>query len=459
VNQGLTGALLSVALLLGAPEPGSAQEASRSRGRVPDYDARTRQTEYAGPGRETPDPADLQEIRIGYFGPAEPAHPLGGDLWLAVNLAVEEANEAGGYHGLPFTLVVAWSEDPWGTGVSDLARMAYDDGIWAILGSVDGESTHLAETVVAKARLPLLSFASTDKTVNLANVPWMFASLPQDDRLAPVVARAVVESGRGEGFTIVSTTDHDSHATLIEIRKALNRRGASPLHHLEIAPGEEDLAALIRRLSTDDPGALLIIADPLDSARLVTAVRAAGLDLPIAGGPSFGRRPFLERTGKAAEGVLLPFLCEPESASGTFAATFRRRFDRPADCATAQAYDTARLLMAALREAGLNRPKIRDQIGSLPHWRGAAGSIRWNGLGQNQREVVLATVRNGTIVAVETPGTASEPARASERVPYTSGGGRPVIGGPATGERGTLMSMIRFKRYLKVAIWVIALKK
>jgi branched-chain amino acid transport system substrate-binding protein len=401
VKPGLTGALLAVAVLLGMPTPAWTQESPTTGDHVPDFDARTRQTEYAGPGRETLAPADLQEIRFGYFGPSDPDDALGGDFWLAASLAIEEANEAGGLGGVPFSLVSAWSEQPWGTGVRKLARMAYDDDIWAILGSIDGETTHLAETVVAKARLSLLSFAGTDKTVNLANVPWMFASLPQDDRLAPVVARAVVESGRGEAFTIVSTTDHDSHAALVEIRKALDLQGASPLHHLEIAVGEADLAELIQRLHGGDTKALLIVAGPLDSARLVDAIRAAGIDLPITGGPSFGRRPFLESAGPAAEGVLLPLLCEPEFASGTFGRTFRRRFGRAPDCATAQAYDSTRLLLEATRAAGLNRPRIRDRIQNLPPWGGEAGSIEWNGLGQNQREVLLATVRSGKIVALE----------------------------------------------------------
>jgi ABC-type branched-subunit amino acid transport system substrate-binding protein len=403
---------LTLAILLAPPVAALTawgQESPVPGGRRPDYDTSTRTTEYAGPGREIPAPPDLREVRIGYFGPADPAHTLGGDLWLAVTLAVEQANTAGGIHGLPVTLVPAWSEEPWGTGVSDLARLAYEDRIWAILGSIDGETTHLAETVVAKARLPLLSFAGTDKTVNLANVPWIFAGLPQDDRLAPVVARAVLESSGGEPFTIVSTTDHDSHATIVEIGKVLDRQGAAPLYHHEISPGEEALADVVGRLPAGGPAALLVVAGPLDSARLVRAVREAGLDLPITGGPSFGRRPFLEGAGPAAEGVLLPLLCDPGHADGSFARVFRQRTGHTPDCSTAQAYDTARLLLEAARAAGLNRARIRDRIAGLSAWTGTAGDIRWNGLGQNQRAVLLATVQDGKVIALGRSGEGRSP--------------------------------------------------
>jgi len=133
-------------------------------------DLRTRQTDYAGPGREKCSPSDVKEVLIGYFGPGTPSDPRGGDMWSAACLAVEQANRSGGYNGLPFRLVAGWSDNPWGSGITEVTRMAYVHKVWAIIGGIDGPSTHLAEQVVAKARLTLLSSASTDKTVNLANV-------------------------------------------------------------------------------------------------------------------------------------------------------------------------------------------------------------------------------------------------------------------------------------------------
>ena len=108
-------------------------------------------------------------------------------MWCAACLAIEEANQAGGYEGLPFRLVPGWSGNPWGSGITAVTRMVYSQKVWAVIGGIDGPSTHLAEQVVAKARLPLLSPGSTDKTVNLANVPWMFSCVPDDHLLAPVL--------------------------------------------------------------------------------------------------------------------------------------------------------------------------------------------------------------------------------------------------------------------------------
>ncbi|MHC4741697.1 MAG: hypothetical protein ACYS8Z_07290, partial [Planctomycetota bacterium] len=44
---------------------------------------------------QRPEP-DVEEVLIGYFGPTDPCHVRGGDMWRAACLAVEEANRAGG---------------------------------------------------------------------------------------------------------------------------------------------------------------------------------------------------------------------------------------------------------------------------------------------------------------------------------------------------------------------------
>ncbi|MCP5117243.1 MAG: ABC transporter substrate-binding protein, partial [bacterium] len=114
------------------------------------------------------------------FGPSDPEHPLGGQMWQAAQLALELENDAGGYRGKPFRLIPAWSKDPWGTGTAELARLVYRHHVRAIVGGIDGSSTHLAEQLVAKARLSLVSPVSTDRTANLANVPWIFSLAPGD---------------------------------------------------------------------------------------------------------------------------------------------------------------------------------------------------------------------------------------------------------------------------------------
>lgn len=372
-------------------EPGGAQR--------PYFEARDLPREYAGPGRDDALPDDLDEIRIGWFGPDDPDHPASGDLWLAASLAIKEANGAGGYRGAPYRLLSGWSDSPWGSGAAALARMIYADGVWGIVGSIDGASTHLAEQLVAKARLVLINPASTDVTINLANVAWMFSLPAADDRQADLLARTLTESSDGDRLTLVSATDHDSRAATAELKKALARHGGAPLYHFEIEPGAAPFERLLEHVGASRPSTIVVVAAPAETARLVTELRRSITGGRIAGGPAMGRRLFLEQAGAAAEGVLFPSPCDPAALAGAFAHAYLSRFGRHPDCAALQTYDATRLLIAAIETAGPNRALIRDAVEALSPWSGKSGEVRWNRFGQNERMVFLATIAKGRIVA------------------------------------------------------------
>jgi len=354
--------------------------------------------EYVGPGREEPPPEGLQEVRLGYFGPNRPDDPEGGAAWQAAQLAIEEANAAGGYRGLPFRLVAAWSENPWGSGVAGVARLVYDEGVWAIVGGIDGPSTHLVEQVVAKARLTLISPGSTDESVNLTSVPWMLSCLAPDSRLAEPLAAALLEAAAGGPFVLISATDHDSHATMLQVRSTLSRRHvAAPSLDLELEAGSPDVAGLIDEALREAPHAVLVVAGASDAARLVRGLRQryAG---PIIGGPKLGRQRFLAGAGEAAEGLELPRLFEASDEWERFARSFDERFGRRPDYLAGRTYDAVALLVEAIRHGGLNRARILDAARALVPWSGVTGPIDWDPQGRNRGAVPLGVVRSGRLL-------------------------------------------------------------
>jgi branched-chain amino acid transport system substrate-binding protein len=332
---------------------------------------------YDGPGRNEPAPAGLTEIRIGFFGPSDPSHPEGGTIWQGASRAVEEANRAGGYRGLPFRLVSRWSDNPWRAGASHVVHLAYEDQVWAIVGGIDGPTTHLAEQVIVKARLALVSPASTDRSVNLAGVPWMFSCMPGDDLLAGALVRAL--SGERE-LTLISATDHDSRVFSAELRKAMGTHGLTPAYHVEFDPGKGAGEAATRARNAP---AVALVAGASDSARFLRALRASGFAGRIYAGPWVARLGALD----AAEGVIFPFALEspPEGFP---------------DYAAAYAYDATNLVIAAVRKAGLNRVAIYDAIRGFSPYSGATGAIRFDALGRNPRPVRLATVESGRLVTL-----------------------------------------------------------
>jgi ABC-type branched-subunit amino acid transport system substrate-binding protein len=356
------------------------------------FNARKHQTNYSGPGREEPPPANIKEVLIGYFGPNSPSDPEYGDMWSAAYMAIEQANQAGGYKGLPFKLVSGWSENPWGTGISKVVRMAYIDKVWAVIGGIDGPSTHLAEQVAVKARLAVLSPASTDKTVNLANVPWIFSCLPGDHIQAPVLANSITMYIGKKSFLIVSATDHDSHLFTVELIKSLTKRQLVPAYHLEFNPNKINIEELSEKIIDINAHALVLIADSYNSAQITQNIREKNFGGLIFGGPCMGRQSFLDKIGEQTNNLIFPLLYTPGKKPNSFEKKFARRFGHYPDYLAAHTYDAVNLLITAIRQAGLNRALIRDRIKSLSPWKGVTGNITWDPLGSNSRSIRLGTI-------------------------------------------------------------------
>ena len=363
-----------VLLLLGAiAVRGQTNQPQLRPGDDPYHDFRQQAPLDSGSESDETIPDNLEEIAVGWFGPSDPSHQEHGDLWAAASLAIDQANRSDGWNGLPFRLVPRWSVNLWSTGASQVARMAYEDQVWAILGSVDGSATHLAEQVVAKARLPLVSPVATDESINLAGVPWMFSVVPGDHLWAPVLAKALAaENG---AFALLTMTDHDSRLAADALTEALATLDRGPAMRLDLAPGAIPTEEQLERLDLHESAALLLIAGPEDGARLLCAVRASGFEKPIFATPQAARRRGLELAGSAADGVRVPaLLASGDTAERKmFEQAFREATGSAPDWAALHTYDATRFLAEAIRLAGPSRARIREALLELSPWQGITG--------------------------------------------------------------------------------------
>lgn len=153
---------------------------------TPYYENYTKLVEYNGGARDVPTvkPEEIDEVRIGFLGPVEnhPDEALGRMMLAGSQLAIDEWNAAGGYGGKPFKLMVHNDQAVWGASSNEIVKMTYDDKVWAMLGSISGDSTHIGLRVSLKTEVPIVNSAATDPTIPETIIPWFLSTL-QDDRV------------------------------------------------------------------------------------------------------------------------------------------------------------------------------------------------------------------------------------------------------------------------------------
>ena len=368
------------------------------------HDTQTRQTgeptqlpsvlatpvDFAGWRGEARDAARLNEIRIGLFAPDDSTHPVSGPMFKAAHLAIDQVNASGGFEGRPFRLVSRWDHDPWRGGSKQMIKLVYEDSVWAVIGSVDGSATHIAEQVVTKAWLPLISPVSADPTLTHIRIPWMFRLPPDDEKQAAVLVHDGIQAASLKDVGLVTSTDHDGRIFAAEMLVRMQGGGVPPVFHLEVPLPTIDITHLARRISSFAPDALVLRLPPTAVLAMLDQLEHAGFRAPLLIPWIPGLSP-TDLRGRYSGDIwyVQPFSQAGNPAYVAFARMYRDQYHTEPSPSAAYTYDAIHLLVRALRNSGLNRADLRDAIAGMDGFRGVTGTVSWDNAGGNQAQPVL----------------------------------------------------------------------
>jgi branched-chain amino acid transport system substrate-binding protein len=374
---------------------------------------------YSGAGRDIPDPKDLTEIRIGFFGPVapNPESVFGQRMLHGAQLAVEEANARGGYGGKPFKLMqhndydnwqanTVFGEDRptdpaiWGSASNEAVKMIYDDKDWAIFGSISSESTHIALRVALRAEIPIVNSASTDPTIPETYIPWFFTDL-QDDRVQCLtLARRIFTELGLKRVAILRINSRYGRFGVIKLRDASRRLGHPIVIEQKYMPGDMDFSKQLKVIASSRADSIVLWADEPQTAAILKQMRAAGMKQRVFGAYRTLGPQLLAEAGPAAEGFEAVFPYDPtrnDSRWISFNQRFEARFNEKPEQFASLAYDAMNALLDSICKAGLNRARIHDALANIEHYDGVTGPMVFDPNQKNVAPMYLATVHNGAI--------------------------------------------------------------
>ncbi len=424
IRTPLACAALALALLAAAPaaaqqkaapqqqKPAETAKKEGNYGKTPDalkpyrgfrepyrYNFATKQP-FLGAGRDKTPPPGLKTVRIGFMAPLDDASPeaaMGRRSLQGAQLAVEEANAAGGYNKLPFEMVIRDDVGPWGSASNKFVELN-DEHVWAVLGSIDGQVTHIALRVALKLELPMVSAGSTDPTLTETRIPW-YVRVNADDRQESYALANYIFNKLGYArVAMLRVNSRYGRVGVGEFRDAARRLGKPLMVEMRYGPGDADFRMQLERIRKTNAQAVVLWGDAGEMAAIVRQMRRMGMKQRIFACDRAVSPEFIKAAGPAAEGLLAVYPFNPESQAARYV-NFRRRyvarFKQEPDWQAAHAYDGMNLILDAVRNAGLNRVRIRDWMQSLASYEGVTGHIPFDATLNDVGEVYLAGVRNG----------------------------------------------------------------
>jgi ABC-type branched-subunit amino acid transport system substrate-binding protein len=378
----------------------------------------------------TPDPyAGQKVIKIGL---AEEPHgvQLSASLQNAAQLAIDEANAAGGVivGGERYTLALVTAPDwnlPGEADAQATARLLLDQGVMAVVGHIFSENSMAAAEVYGPVGVVMVSAVSSDPRVTQAGCPTVYRVTSNDAYLAPVAARMIYEDMGLRRAVLLGEADPHVQTAMDAWAQAFGSLGGEVLGRFEAeAEFSADVLAEVQSLAPE--AAIFFPARTLSPERAVQQVQEASPKAIIVGVESFTNLPvFLTFLGDRAEGIYDAVTGRPRAAMPGYAG-FAERYREagfavmpdPDDFQAKWApfgYDAANVIIAAIRLAAepalsgaegtgeVTRERVAAAMETFRHepYQGVTGVIQFDEFGDLlDQPVYFQKVVNGQWVDV-----------------------------------------------------------
>lgn len=354
---------------------------------------------------------DSKTVNIGFLGPLEnnPEALYGRAMLHGAQLAIDAANARGGYgagvmmRAKPYQLMVHNDSAQWGASSTEAVKMAFDDHVVAILGSIDGASTHIMLRVTLKLEVPIADTGTTDPTVTETRIPWLIHNFPDDRQQGYALAGYIFKERKLKRIGVLRTQSRYARVGVAKFFDEAKRLGHVPVLEVKFERGDEDFATQLRMLQNAHIDGLVIWGEPAEAAKILRQMREIGMKQPVFGSSRLADAALLEKAGKSAEGMVLTAALDPTRSDAPwqgFERAYREKFGTEPDAYAAYAYDGMTLLIHAVEHTELIRGSVMDQLRLLraKSYQGVAGEQQFDQTLNNIAPVTLARVEGGKFV-------------------------------------------------------------
>lgn len=342
--------------------------------------------------------AQAENVRIGFHVPLTGFAAADGKSALTgAELAVEQANAAGGIDGKQLELVVYDDQASPKEAAPIATKLAAQDKVnIAISGSYSG-ATRAAAGVFQESGIPYISAYAVHPGITQTG-DFVFRTSFVGEVQGRAGAKLAGEM-LGKTRAVVITLKNDFGKSLAAgFREAAGKFGVEIQAEYEYGIKDRQFGPIVSKVKADDPEVIYASGYFFTAGPLVSQLRAAGIEAPIIGQEGYDSEKFIEIAGPAAEGVIITTSLDRDSEvaeTKDFIAAFEKKAGYKSDMVAASGHTAVKVAVAALRQAGTeDRKAIRDAIAGLS-LQASTGEISFNALGEVRKDVQVQVVKDG----------------------------------------------------------------
>lgn len=351
-------------------------------------------------------------IKVGaIFAVTGPASFLGGPEARSAEMVVEKVNKAGGINGDTIELIIKDSAGSSEKAVSFAKQLIEEEKVVAIIGpSTSGESMAVKK-IAEEGKTLLISCAAAEVIVDPV-ASYVFKT-PQKDSFAAQKIFEEMQRLKISTIAIAAGNDGFGKAGKEQLEKM------APAFGIKVAAAETydskatDLSALVAKLKADASIQAVINWSVVPAQAIIAKnMRQAGWQAPLFQSHGFGNIKYAEAAGAAAEGIIFPcgrlLIVDSLAANHPQKALllqykneYEAKYKEDASAFGGYGFDAINMVVAAIKQGGNDRAKVRDAVEGLKNFTGVGGIFSFTPQDHNGLDIdsfAMLTVKNGKFV-------------------------------------------------------------
>ena len=353
-------------------------------------------------------PAESDEIVIGEVGSLTGSEAAFGiSTRNGIELALEEANAAGGVKGKKVRVIVYDDQSKPEEAASATTRLITQDKVKLILGEVASSNSLAMAPICQDNKIPMITPSSTNPAVTEKG-DYIFRVCFIDPFQGFVMAKFARDDLKFKNVAILKDVKSAYSVGLTEVfERKFAEMGGKVLGIESYSKGDTDFRSQLTAIKKLKPEGLYVPGYYNDVGIIARQARELGLKTVMMGGDGWDSEKLFELGGKAIEGSYVSNHYSPEDPSPqvqNFITKYKAKFGGAVpDSLAALGYDAANVAIEAMKRApDLSGPSLRDEIARTKDFPGVAGTISMNEKRDAVKPAVVLKVEDGKFKYVTT---------------------------------------------------------
>jgi len=319
-----------------------------------------------------------------------------------LQLAIDEANEAGGINGKKIELVSVDDKSEAAESINAATKLISDDDVKVIVGPAT-TGLVLAETQTATdAKVPIIAPCATSPEATVENgkvKPYVFRSCFIDPQQGEVMATFAAKDLKAKTAVIYVDNSSDYSKNLAKVfKEKFEAAGGKVVMEEAFLQKDQDFKATLTKLKTANADVMFVPAYYEEVGKIVKQAREMGINSAILGTDGWDDTKVVDIAGADAlnNTFFSTHYSEKDAEVQGFIEAYKKKYNRAPNVFAALGYDAGKMLVDALKRAGSgDTEKIREALEATKDLKVGTGTISMDKNHNPIKTAVILEMKNG----------------------------------------------------------------